>query len=123
MTESHTTIEFAAPGALNTAVTGSQRSNSQTEFNFLSPVSIISAIHEVDPAATISYDLGVRRGNTITVFSSTPDMLRSNNQGVGLRAGFPTAPILPGVFQFVVLQRAGALTATNIRLIANKPVF
>lgn len=123
MTESHTTIEFALPGALDTAVSGTQRSNGQSDFNFLSQVKLISAIHEVDPAATVSYDFGIRRGNTIVVLSSTPDMLRSNNQGVGLRAGFPTPPINPGVFQFVILQRAGTLAATNIRLIADKPVF
>jgi hypothetical protein len=123
MTNNHTTIEFAAPGALDAEVVGSERSTAIQTFNFLTPTRIVSAIHETDPAATISYDLGVRRGTSTIVISSTPDMLRSNNQGVGLRAGFPTMPIAPGQFQFVIIQRVGALTATNVRLIADKPVF
>lgn len=123
MTNNIATLVFAAPGALGTAVVGQQQDNAVTVFNFLAPTRIIDATHEIDPAATIFYQFGIRRGTTISIISTTVDMLRANRPTQGVRPGFPSKPIAPGQFQFVIIQRAGALTATNIRVIADRPVF
>ncbi len=123
MTNTVATITFVQPGALGTAVVGIQQDNLVDLFNFISPTALLDATHQTDPAATISFDFGIRRGTTITVFSTTGDMLRANRPTQGFRPGFPTPQIAPGQFQFVVIQRAGALAATNIILRATKPVF
>ena len=123
MTNNVATITFAAPAALGTAVVGVQQDNSVDLFNFLSPTALLDATHQTDPAVTISYDFGVRRGTTISIISTTGDMLRANRPTQGFRPGFPSKPIMPGQFQFVIIQRAGALTATNIVLRATQPVF
>jgi len=123
MTNNIATLVFAAPTALGSSVVGSQQDNGVSIFNFLAPTSIIDATHEVDPASTIFYQFGVRRGTNISIISTTVDMLRANRPTQGLRPGFPSKAIAPGQFQFVIIQRAGVLTATNIRVIANRPVF
>lgn len=123
MSNNTATITFAAPAALGDAVAGVQQDNSLVFQNFLSPTALLDATHETDPAATISYDFGIRRGTNIFVISKTPDMLRANRPTQGFRPGFPTLPILSGQFEFVIIQRAGALAATNINLRANKMVF
>jgi hypothetical protein len=123
MTNNIATIEFAAPGALGAEVVGTQRDNSVTVQNFQVPTALLDATHETDPAATISYDFGIRRGTNTTIVSTTAGMLRDNRPTQGLRPGFPTKQIAPGQFQFVIIQRAGALTATNVVVHANNPVF
>ena len=122
MTNFNTTLVFAAPGALNTAVVGSERETSRTEFILAGGPRIKDLTHETDPAATISYDFGIKRGLDIKILANTVDMLRATKPSVGLRPNMPTPRIAGGQFQFVVLQRAGTLTATNIRVVSDGPI-
>jgi len=117
------TLVFAAPSGLNVQVTGSDRETGLTSFTFGAPNQIIDATHETDPAATISYDLAIKRGEKLFTVATTVDMLRSTKPSVGLRPNMPSPPIGAGQLQFVIIQRAGALTATNIRLVLARPLI
>ena len=117
------TLVFAAPGALNVQVVGSDRETALTNFTFGAPNRIIDATHEIDPAATISYDLAIKRGERVFTVATTVDMLRATKPSVGLRPNMPSPVIAQGQLQFVIIQRAGALTATNIRLVLERPLI
>ena len=122
MANNNATIVFGIPTGLNVPTVGSERSSSISDFAPVRPIVITDATHETDPAATISYDFGIKRGENINIIASTVDMLRATKPSVGPRPNMPSKPIGLGQFQFIVLQRAGALTATNIRLITNVPI-
>lgn len=114
-------INFAAAGALNTDVVGT---DADTGINFFTPVkgNVITDIqHTADPAAGLLYTLFTRRTNfRRTALGRTPNFLTTFNGEV--RSGFPKA-LGAGFLQFVEQQNAGALTAQNYIITTIRPLI
>lgn len=114
-------INFAAAGALNTDVVGT---DNDTGINFFTPLrqNLITDIqHDLDPAAGLTYTLFTRRTNfRRTRLGSSANFLTTFNGEV--RSGFPKA-LGAGFFQFVNQQNAGALTAQNYIVTTIRPLI
>lgn len=113
-------INFAAPGALNTDVVGTDADTGINQFTPLQRNFISDVQHTINPAATITYSLFVRRLNFRRgVIGRTPNFLTGFTGE--LRPGFPKL-LDPGFFQFVEQQNAGALTAQNYIITTAQPL-
>lgn len=101
-------IDFVAPTALSTDTVGTDPVSNQTSFTPTENNAITDIRHIVEPAATIIYQLAVRRiDSSRRVIGSTPDFV--NTKPVP-GPQFPY-PLGKGFFQWIEWQLAGALTA------------
>lgn len=113
-------INFAAAGALNVDVVGTDADTGINQFTPLQRNFISDAQHTTDPAAGLVYTLFVRRLNfRRAAIGRTPNFLVGFNGE--LRPGFPKQ-LNPGFLQFVQQQNAGALTAQNYILTTATPL-
>jgi hypothetical protein len=113
-------INFAAPGALNTDVVGTDSDTGINQFNLVQPNIIADIQHTVDPAAGLVYTLFVRRLNfQRTALGRTPNFLTTFTGE--RRSGMPKA-LRAGFMQFAEQQNAGALTAQNYIITTIRPL-
>lgn len=104
-------VNFAAPGALNADVVGTDADTAETSFSPRAANVLADLKHTADPAAGLLYTLFVRRQNlSRNRIGMTGDFLIGFNGRI--RPNMPKR-LNPGFFQWVEQQNAGALTAQN----------
>jgi len=112
-------IVFAAPGALNTAVLGTDSQTNQGFFNLATINSIIRAIENLATAAAEQYEYRLERdGYLIRTFYSS--LVKIDIQG----PVFPSFPLnlTPGQYQIRMVQTVlgAGLAARNLSLVWQK---
>lgn len=113
-------VNFAAPGALNTDVVGSDADTAETSFSPRAANVLVDLKHTADPAAGLLYTLFVRRQNlSRNRIGTTGDFLIAFNGRV--RPNMPKR-LNPGFFQWIHQQNAGALTAQNYIVVYAAPL-
>lgn len=113
-------INFAAPGALNTDVVGTDADTGIDQFTPLQRNFISDVQHVLDPGAGLTYTLFVSRLNfRRAAIGRTANFLTTFNGE--LRPGFPKQ-LNPGFMQFREQQNAGALTAQNYIVTTARPL-
>lgn len=104
-------INFAAAGALNLDVVGTDADTGEPSFSPRAANVISDLKHTTDPAAGLLYTLFVRRQNlSRNRIGTTGDFLVAFNGRI--RPNMPKR-LNPGFFQWVQQQNAGALTLQN----------
>jgi len=101
---------FAAAGALNTEVVGTDLDTGENSFTPRSQNRILDIVHDIDPAAGLTYVLKTRRQERRRVLGRTPTFLTTFTGDK--RVGFPIG-LGAGFFQLVNIQQAGALTSLD----------
>lgn len=120
VTKTSITMNFAAPGALNTAVTGTESELGESKF-VLQQSNIITNISNVlDPAAGLNYQLFTKRLNNITKFLGATAAFLATFNGQQ-RPGMPIG-IARGSFIFSEIQTAGALTLQDYTVTTVRPL-
>lgn len=112
-------INFAAAGALNTEVVGTDADTGENSFTPRAGNRIIDVVHTVDPIAGLLYTLKTRRQERRRVLGRTQAFLTTFTGDK--RIGFPIA-LAAGFFQLVNLQTLGALTAQNYVITLQNPL-
>lgn len=104
-------VNFAAAGALNTDVVGTDADTAINNFIPRTPNMMLDIKHTLDPAAGLLYTLFVRRQQlSRTRIGTTGDFLVTFNGRI--RPNMPKG-LMAGFFQWVQQQNLGALTAQN----------
>lgn len=109
-------VDFAAPSALITDTVGTDPTNAQISWAPQQPNQIQEIRHILEPAATIVYQLFIRRlDQSKRMIGSTPDFAQAKI----VQSQMPF-PLGKGFFQWVEWQVAGALTLQkyNIKYVA-----
>jgi hypothetical protein len=107
-------INFAAPGALNTDVVGTDADTAQNQFIPRTANILLDVKHTADPGAGLLYTLFVRRQNlSRSRIGTTGDFLTTFN-GVQ-RPNMPKG-VNPGFFQWVEQQNYLAVWAQPLTL-------
>jgi len=101
---------FVAPAALNVEVVGTDLDTGENSFTPRSPNRILDVVHDIDPAAGLTYVLKTRRQERRRVLGRTPTFLTTFTGDK--RVGFPIG-LGAGFFQLVNIQQAGALTSLD----------
>jgi len=112
-------IDFAAPGALNTPVLGSDSQTGETFFNLATINSLIRAIEDLAQGDTRIYEYHIERdGYLIRILRS--DQVKRELQGP-IWPGFPLN-LTPGQYQVRMQQTAtgGGLAARTLTAIWQK---
>lgn len=113
-------VNFAAAGALNTDVVGTDADTGQNTFIPRTANMLLDIKHAADPGAGLLYTLFIRRQNlSRSRIGVTGDFLTTFNGQV--RPNMPKG-VNPGFFQWVQQQNAGALTALNYLVIWQQPL-
>ena len=112
-------IQFAAPGALNTPVLGTDSQTNQGFFNLATINSIIRAIENLVQGDARQYEYNIERDGYLirTLYS---DLVKAEIQG----PVFPSFPLnlSPGQYQIRMIQTVtgGGLAARNLSIVWQK---
>ena len=101
---------FGVPAALNVEVVGTDLDTGENSFTPRSANRILDVVHDIDPAAGLTYVLKTRRQERRRVLGRTPTFLTTFTGDK--RVGFPIG-LGAGFFQLVNIQQAGALTSLD----------
>ena len=118
-TRTQVQITFAAAAALATEVVGTDLDTGENSFTPRSANRIIDVVHDVDPAAGLTYVLKTRRQERRRVLGRTPVFLTTFTGDK--RIGMPIA-LAGGFFQYVNVQQAGALTSQDYIVTYQNPL-
>jgi len=112
-------FNFAAPGALNTDVVGTDDDTGTNQFSPRNVNAITDITNVLDPAAGLTFALFVRRlAGARARLGAASNFLTTL---VGTKAGFPKG-LAPGFFQLVEQQTLGALTAQQYSVTFAQPL-
>jgi len=112
-------MTFAAAGALNTEVVGTDLDTGENSFTPRAGNRILDIVHDIDPAAGLTYVLKTRRQERRRVLGRTPTFLTTFTGDK--RIGFPIG-LSAGFFQMVNIQSAGALTSLDYIVTYQNPL-
>ena len=101
---------FGVPAALNVEVVGTDLDTGENSFTPRSANRVLDIVHDIDPAAGLTYVLKTRRQERRRVLGRTPTFLTTFTGDK--RVGFPIG-LGAGFFQLVNIQQAGALTSLD----------
>jgi len=112
-------LTFAAAAALNTEVVGTDLDTGENSFTPRNGNRILDIVHDIDPAAGLTYVLKTRRQERRRVLGRTPTFLTTFTGDK--RVGFPIG-LSAGFFQYVNIQQAGALTSLDYIVTYQNPL-